>query len=210
MKRKSVQILVLSLIFVLILVVVWFQFRGDDSLQTRVIDDETIARNLSLKDRFGYYGFGIKAFSQPDSIESALQEIVPVDFQYMVSFGKEGTLDGLKASHYVSSLAADVQWTLEGTASSSVQIADDRAVRTSFIAPNEEGELKFVLKVKDGASYQAVANYVFEVVDPLVISADFNEDGQYDFVDFANLLQNWDSFGDDALVLLAVILSRYE
>ena len=34
--------------------------------------------------------------------------------------------------------------------------------------------------------------------------------GKYDFNDLLNLLQNWDSYGDKATTILAVILSRYQ
>lgn len=123
---------------------------------------------------------------------------------YLVPVGAQAILDGLQVPA-VSSFSTPVVWAQDAQDVTKVTIADSTSARTYFI-PNQEGQYNFTLSL-DGT---VKARFIFDVVSEVAYAADANHDGKYDFNDLLNLLQNWDSFGDKATTILAVILSRYE
>jgi cysteine-rich repeat protein len=130
--------------------------------------------------------------------------------RYMTLFGEKTVLDGLQVPQYVPSFSSEVRWSADASNSTQIAIDDVNSARTFFMAPSQEADFTFLLEVKQGSTYSPVAKYVFSVLSPLVYSADANKDGKYDFSDLLNLLQNWNSYGNEATQVLAVILSRYE
>jgi hypothetical protein len=103
-----------------------------------------------------------------------------------------------------------VRWVSDLTNPSTLEIEDVNAARTAFTAPAQEAELKFTLEAGPNDAFAPVAQYIFTVVSPLVLTADANRDGIYDFNDLLDLLQNWQNYGSQATQVLSVILSRYQ
>jgi len=149
----------------------------------------------------------------------SLEENVPVSStlengllvnRYFTVYGQRTVLDGLQLPQYVPSFRTKVQWISDESNPVAIEIEDPNAARTAFMAPSQETELRFTLEVGPVGSFTPVAQYVFSVVSPLVLTADANRDGIYDFTDLLDLLQNWQSYGSQATQVLAVILSRYQ
>ncbi|MGE3278432.1 MAG: DUF4215 domain-containing protein [Candidatus Altimarinota bacterium] len=130
--------------------------------------------------------------------------------EYFALYGERTVLDGLQVTQYVPSLSTEVRWSADSTNTLSVSIEDADAARTSFVAPSQEGQVSFVLEVKQQDQFVPVAKFVFRVVSPALYAADANKDGVYDFSDLLDLLQKWETYGSDATQILAIILSRYQ
>lgn len=130
--------------------------------------------------------------------------------RYFAIYGEKTVLDGLQVPQHISHLSTEVRWSLDVSNAMTVEIDDVSAARTFFMAPSQEGELSFVLEVKQQDTFVPVAKYVFSVVSPALYAADANKDGVYDFSDLLELLQKWNDYGSDATQVLAIILSRYQ
>ena len=200
MDRKTVQTIALLAVLALIIAVVWFQL-GQPGLRTSVLN------------QYGYPTTtgATRPQSLPDNPPRSTSVVNGVkQLRYVVGYDSRVVLDALQNSQEVPSFYTVVQWVPDRSNPTAVVLDDDRGTRTFFTAPRQSGTFTFTLRVQQMGSLVTVADYVFEVVDPLVMKADANQDDKYDFADLVQLLQNWDSYGTDATRVLSIILSRYD
>lgn len=201
MNRKTGQTIALLAILTLIIALVWYQI-DQSGLRTSVLNQ---------------YGYPTTTSGQttPQSLPENPPRSTSVvngvkELRYVVGYDERVILDALQNPQQIPSFYTVVQWVSDRGNPRPVILDDDRGTRTFFKAPTQSGTYKFMLRVQQSGSLVDVARYVVEVVDPIVIRADANQDDKYDFADLVQLLQNWDSYGADATRVLSVILSRYD
>lgn len=212
MSRRAGQIIALIGLTVLIVLAIWYQMQADTRLQTSILNNQ--------------YGYGYQNSAGASTTGStmsgnALTENRPQFssemngikiHRYIIAYDELTVLDGLQVPLHVPSFTTPVLWRAVNPAAQAVVIDDENAARTAFLAPSSDQVLIFSLSTENtSGDYEVVARYQFTVVSPLALSADVNRDGKYDFQnDLVNLLRNWDSFGNDATRVLALVLSRLE
>lgn len=198
MNRKSGQLIALLVVVVLVVIVIAYQFFQRDELKSSVLDP-----------------YGYASSDDDDELddnpadESSIVNGLPQK-KYYVAFAEKVVLDGLIMPIQVPSLATPVRWTPDDDNPVRVDVDDPSSARSFFIAPSYDVELIILLETNLGGVRRPVANFLIVVMSPIAIKADANNDRKYDISDLSNLLQNWDSFGDEATRVLSVILSRYQ
>ena len=188
----------------LVVLVILYQFQLGSGLKSSVVKSDVMEYGYDYDSLAGTSSLG-DSFPDFSSIVDGLPEK-----RYFVNYGEQVILDGLLMPIQVPQLSTPVKWTQDSGDSQAVQIENDTAARTFFMAPREDTVIKILLESELGGTTRKVANYVFQVMSPIAMSADVNKDGKYNLEDLTNLLQNWDQYGVDSLKILAVILSNYE
>lgn len=198
MTRKTGQILALLGIIVLVVVSLWYQMSMETSLKGSVLDQA------------GLYGYDKYDLTEnPPDKRTVVAGVLHL--HYRVPFGDLVIMDALQVPQSVPSVDIPVLWEPDFTNTVEVQVEDETAPRTAFIAPREATTIGFMLKLtRRGESGRSVARYVFEVVDPAVLRADVNNDGRFTFEDLLNFLQTFDPNDPNYTRVLSVILSEYE
>lgn len=132
------------------------------------------------------------------------------EYRYLVAFQAQVILDGLLLTLDVPALTTKVQWVADPQNAFTPVLQDGTAARTFFVAPEQEGMVKYFLEIEKDGVKKRLAAYHFTIVSPVTFSADVNRDGKFGFEDLLNLLQNWEKFGADAAKIMSLILSQYE
>lgn len=139
---------------------------------------------------------------------SSIVDGIP-EYRYLVAFQAQVILDGLLLTQDIPSLTTKVSWVADPKNSFTPVLQDLTAARTFFVAPEQEGTVRYFLEMEKDGAKKRLAAYLFTIVSPITFSADVNKDGKFGFEDLLNLLQNWEKFGADAPKIMSLILSQY-
>ncbi len=212
MERRSGQLWALFIIMTLLVAVVSYQMYTQTQLQTSV----TTSQPQQGYPTSGYPPVPAVAptpATDPDANPPLSSQVIGngiLELRYLIGFGEFVKVDGLQVPQHVQNLTTAVRWINDTNDNLNFTLDDDTSVRTHFVAPQSEGEIILILMVQTSRGLNPVARYVFDVVNPLVIQADFNQDGAWNFQDLVILLQNWDSLQPQSTQIMSVLLSRYE
>ncbi|MDF2379505.1 MAG: hypothetical protein P1V18_04785 [Candidatus Gracilibacteria bacterium] len=204
MDRKTGQFAVMGAVLMLVVILVWNMYQMDLNLQTNVTGGGNpvgYAPNAT-----GYNSGQIPSSKQP-----ANQQLIGGVYIHTFVYGfKETVVLNALPLPVVTSNTDEVRWIPDTGNFTQVTLSDPNAVVTYFFAPETEGNLKFKVERKDNGQFVHIADFIYKIQSPLTQQADSNSDGIFDFTDLLYLIQNWNTLGNQATQMLAIVLSEYE
>lgn len=210
MERQTGQYVVMSALFVLVVVLVGYLYVANRDLNQGLRGDVTsvIGQNgYAPIPQVGYSPTDLPA-SRPPLKKEDIGNLEVVTYLY--GFKEAVILNSLPLRD-VATMDHVVRWVPDPSNKVAVEIADVNALRTYFFAPEQDVDLKFKVEKRDDAgNYIHIADYIIKVFSPESMEADVNDDGRFTFQDLIPLMQKWNTYGERAMLLLTVIMSRYE